>query len=125
MPGRVRKYTPTQEGEFKIRVLDILNNSETSLTIDEIKAQDPIVLGPVTSQKLSRVLGSLIEMGLAKKSKSKSMNRMVYKAVSKMIEQGYEVEEQGPVVDFIPNPNRNWELEEELRLMTKEEEANA
>lgn len=95
MPGRVSKtkYSTVQEGEFRFRVLDILNNSDEALTIDEIKSQD-MILQPLTSQKLSRVLGHLIEMGLVKKAKSKKMNRMVYKAVTKMIEQGYDVEEE-------------------------------
>lgn len=120
MPGRKRKYTAEQEGRFKICILDILNNSEESLTIDEIKAQNPMVLGTVTSQKLSRVLGNLIEMGLAKKSKSKSTNRMVYKAVSKMIEQGYEVDEEQEVI-IIPNLHKDWELDEEMRLKREKE----
>lgn len=95
MPGRVSKtkYSVVQEGEFRFRVLDILNNSDEALTIDEIKSQD-MILQPLTSQKLSRVLGHLIEMGLVKKAKSKKMNRMVYKAVTKMIEQGYNIEEE-------------------------------
>lgn len=95
MPGRTRtttKYSTVQEGEFRFRVLDVLNNSEEALTIDEIKSQD-MILQPLTTQKLSRVLGNLIEMGLVRKAKSRRMNRMVYKAVAKMVEQGYDIEE--------------------------------
>lgn len=95
MPGRTRtatKYSTVQEGEFRFRVLDVLNNSEEALTIDEIKSQD-MILQPLTTQKLSRVLSHLIEMGLVRKAKSRHMNRMVYKAVAKMVEQGYDVEE--------------------------------
>ncbi len=122
MPGCARrKYTAEQEGMFKIRVLDILNNSENSLTIDEIKMQDPINLSGVTSQKLSRVLGSLIDMGLAKKGKSKSTNRMVYKAVSKMLEQGYEVEGQ-PMVSSRAYNGFEWDFEDELRERVSENE---
>jgi Fe2+ or Zn2+ uptake regulation protein len=93
MPGRVssKRYSAVQEGEFRVRVIDILNNSDEALTIEEIKNQD-MILSPLTSQKLSRVLGYLVQMGLVKKAKAKS-GRMVYKAVSKMIEQGYEVDD--------------------------------
>lgn len=121
MPGYKRKYTKEQEGVFKVRALDILNNSEEALTINDIRASDPMILGPVTSQKLSRVLGTLIDLGFVKKSKSREKNCMVYKAVSKMREQGYEVEES-TYIDFQANPYRDWELEEEMRLKRQEEE---
>lgn len=90
MPGRTKtkKLSATQESELHFRVLDILNNSEDALTIDEIKSRD-MVLSPMTSQKITRVLGYLTEMGFVRKGKSKRQNRMVYKAVSKMEEQGY------------------------------------
>jgi hypothetical protein len=92
MPGRTRtQVSTTLEGDFRIRTLDILNNSDDGLTIDQIKQRD-MVLSPLTSQKMARVLGYLVEMGFVKKAKSRSTGRMVYKAVSKMEEQGYEVE---------------------------------
>ncbi len=94
MPGRTtaRKYTPAQEGAFRVEIIDILSCSEDAMTIEEIQLQSPMVLGGATSQKLSRVLSNLIEMGLVRKTRSKQKNRMVYKAVSKMIEQGYSVD---------------------------------
>ncbi len=88
-----RKYTAEQESEFRFRILDILNEQEEAIDINEIKSQAPMLLGHLSYQKMSRILNYLIEMGLVRKAKYKATNRMVYKSVSKMTEQGYEVEE--------------------------------
>ena len=95
MPGRStgRKMSIEKEGELRMRTLSILADSNEALTIDEIKSRD-FILAPITTQKMARVIGHLIEMGLVRKAKSKSLGRMVYKAVSKMVEQGYDVEEE-------------------------------
>lgn len=95
MPGRVRVHRPSpeKEREYKMRILSILNESEEAMTIDEIKSQD-MILQPLTSQKMARLIGNLIEMGLVRKGKSKSLGRMVYKAVAVMISQGYDVNEE-------------------------------
>ena len=95
MPGRStgRKISVEKEGELRMRTLSILADSDEALTIDEIKSRD-FILAPITTQKMARVIGHLIEMGLVRKAKSKSLGRMVYKAVSKMVEQGYNVEEE-------------------------------
>lgn len=95
MPGRStgRKMSVEKEGELRMRTLSILADSDEALTIDEIKSRD-FILTPITTQKMARVIGHLIEMGLVRKAKSKSLGRMVYKAVSKMVEQGYDVEEE-------------------------------
>ena len=76
-----------------MRILSILNESEEAMTIDEIKSQD-MILQPLTSQKMARLISNLIEMGFARKGKSKSLGRMVYKAVAVMIRQGYDVNEE-------------------------------
>ena len=95
MPGRVRGHRPSpeKEREYKMRILSILNESEEAMTIDEIKSQD-MILQPLTSQKMARLIGNLIEMGLVRKGKSKRLGRMVYKAVAVMISQGYDVNEE-------------------------------
>ena len=95
MRGRVRvhRLSPEKEGEYKMRILSILNEFEEAMTIDEIKSQD-MILQPLTSQKMARLIGNLIEMGLVRKGKSKSLGRMVYKAVAVMISQGYDVNEE-------------------------------
>lgn len=95
MPGRVRvhKLSPERESEYRFRILDILNDSENGMTIDQIKSQD-MLLQPLTSQKMARLITGLIEMGLVRKGKSKALGRMVYKAVAVMVRQGYDVEEE-------------------------------
>lgn len=116
MPGhvRTRKLSAEKEGELKLRVLDILNNTEDSLTLDDIKASD-ITLAGLTTQKLSRVIGSLVELGLVRKARSKALNRMVYKTVSKMIEQGYEVEDNYDSRPVRTYRGVSWEVEDERR----------
>ena len=95
MPGRVRVHrsSPEKEGEYKMRSLSILNESEEAMTIDKIKSQD-MILQPLTSQKMARLISNLIEMGLVRKGKSKNLGRMVYKAVAVMVRQGYDINEE-------------------------------
>lgn len=90
MPGRVSRYSAQTNSELEFRVFDVLNTTKQAMTIDQIKQED-LMLMPHTSQKLTRVLSRLIEMGLVRKGKSKRLNRMLYKAVSAMEEEGYEV----------------------------------
>lgn len=94
MPGytRTRKLSIDKESEIKYRIMDVLDNSEEALTIDDIKRQD-FTLEGLSSQKMARLLGGLIEMGLARKSRSNSLGRMVYKSTSVMREQGYNVDD--------------------------------
>ena len=94
MPGKVKKYSRQDDGELKMRVLAVLDNASEydTPTLEWIQKQD-IILAPHTTQKLSRVLASLVELGLVKKGKSKSMNKMVYRLTSKMLEDGYNEEE--------------------------------
>jgi DNA-binding MarR family transcriptional regulator len=94
MPGVIkkRKTTPEVEADYLFRILDIVGASDEALTIEAIQNED-MILAHLTSQKMSRVLARLIEMGLVKKGKSKSLGRMVYKSTAKMQEQGYDVEE--------------------------------
>lgn len=123
MPGRTRtrKMSAVKEGEMKLRILDVLNSSDEAMTLDEIQASDPIFFAGITPQKISRVIGSLIEFGLVRKSRSKALGRMVYKTVSKMIEQGYDV---GPEPAYVPVrawQGVDWELEDERPQIPVEE----
>lgn len=93
MPGRVRVHRSFErDGEYKVRILSVLNESEEAITIDEIKSED-MILQPLTTQKIARLIGNLIEMGLVRKTMAKNLGRMVYKSVAVMVRQGYEVEE--------------------------------
>ena len=76
-----------------MHILSILNESEEAMTIDEIKSQD-MILQPKTSQKMARLIDNQIKIRHVRKSKSKSLGRMVYKAVAVMISLGYDVNEE-------------------------------
>lgn len=118
MPGRskVHKFSAAKEGEFRMRALDVLSNSENAMTIEEIQKEDMILRG-LSSQKLSRVLGYLVEMGFVRKAKSKTLGRMVYKSISVMAEQGYEITPTEK-----PYDGTDWELEEEINRMFSNDE---
>lgn len=90
MPYKTSKYTAQQNSEFVMRCLEVLDNSPNAMSIAEIQMSD-IALRNVTSQKLSRVLSHLIEMGMARKAKDKASGHMVYKSTAVMKDQGYEV----------------------------------
>lgn len=94
MPGRVNRATNAKrEADYLMRVLDVLANSENSLTLDGIRERDMILTG-LSTQKISRLTSKLIEMGMVRKGKSKSTGRMHYMAVAQMKKQGYDVEEE-------------------------------
>ena len=117
MPGRSRTTTrPEVNADYKFRILDVLNNTDGSMTLDEIRMED-MILRPLSNQKISRLISDLIDFGLVQKGKSKSLGRMMYKATSKMREQGYEVDDP---VDFeYGYATHNWELEEEKRIKSE------
>lgn len=76
-----------------------------------------MVLGSYSTQKLSRILGSLVEIGLVRKGKSKSLGRMVYRLTSKMEENGYDTDdikdEAGFGVEQRPWNGIGWDVEDE------------
>lgn len=107
-------YSEKLNQELEFRTLDVLLHSDDAMTIQQIQQQD-MILAPHTPQKLARVLGKLIEMGLVKKSKSKSTNRMLYKSVAVMIAQGYDIGNENEVPATVSMENimpvvPNWEL---------------
>ena len=90
MPGRTSIYTPRVNAEIKTNLLMTLETAtEADMpTVDWLKANN-IILSNFTSQKLSKSLNELWEMGLVKKGKSKSLGRMVYRLTAQMDEWGY------------------------------------
>lgn len=114
MPGK-SKYSAITDAELKMRVVDALNEASDAdmPTLDWIKRRD-IILSPYSNQKLSRILGSLVDIGLVQKGKSKSLGRMVYRLTSRMRADGYEVEDK---VSFgVPQRAWNgvgWDIEDE------------
>ena len=93
MPAfRKAKYTIEQTQELTMRALAVLQDSSTPLTIQEICAND-MNLTNQTPQKMSRVLSNLCEMGMVKKTKSKSKgNRMIYAEVASLENNGYDLD---------------------------------
>lgn len=77
MPGRKSKYSAETNSRIKLAIFDALNNSTRSMTIPDICAAS-IELKNLTSQKMSRVLNDLVEMGFVKKAQSPEKKRMVY-----------------------------------------------
>ena len=91
MPGRrTSKFTKDQNAFLQGEVMIILAESEEALTIEEIQARS-ITLTGLSTQKIARLLGHLIEMGNVTKAKSKSLGKMVYKSLAVMRRQGYDV----------------------------------
>lgn len=92
MPAFVKpKYTREKSAEIRLTALGVLVDAGRPLTISEICAAD-MSLTYQSTQKMARELGSLVEAGLVRKTKSKSKGRMVYAAVASLEAQGYDME---------------------------------
>ena len=91
MPGRtsMAKTSLKVDAELKVRIISVLDEA-IQPTLEWIKMQD-LMLSPYTTQKLARLMTSLIDMGLVKKAKSRSTGKMVYRLTAKMKEDGYDV----------------------------------
>lgn len=83
---KTSKYNKQQTMEMEGEVIYILSHCPNAMTIDEIQAAS-FSLNGVSSQKIARILGHLIETGLVAKAKSKSKNKMVYKSLATFIEE--------------------------------------
>lgn len=84
------KYSTVQTQEITMRTLGVLVDAGAALTIDEICQRDMHLVGQ-TTQKMARVLNSLVEGGLVMKTKSKAKQRMIYAAVASLEKQGYDI----------------------------------
>lgn len=83
---KTSKYNKQQTMEMEGEVIYILSHCPNAMTIDEIQAAS-FSLNGVSSQKIARILGHLIETGLVAKAKSKSKNKMVYKSLATFVEE--------------------------------------
>lgn len=90
MSYRKSVYSKEQTDDWRGRIAIILAESQESLSIPEIQEKD-IVLRGLSSQKMARMLGSLIEYNLVGKAKGKN-GRMMYKSLAVMEKQGYDIE---------------------------------
>lgn len=93
MPGRKTSGTDKARNQmYEFETLEVLSHSPVAMTISEI-CQNSFTLNGLTSQKMAHVLKNLVDMGLVKKTQSKSKKRMVYIAVSQLEEQGITLQE--------------------------------
>jgi len=83
MPGRTSKYSPQLNGQIKMELLAALSEATEydNPTLEWIQNHS-IFLRGFTTQKLSRSLGEMVEMGFVRKGKLKSSGRMVYRLVA-------------------------------------------
>lgn len=86
------KYSTAQTQEMTMHALDVLATYGIPMTISDICAHD-ITLAGATSQKMSRCLNELVEMGMVRKSQNKRTKRMMYMSVEALLEQGYDLDE--------------------------------
>lgn len=92
MPGRYRSKTDKQQNYMlEMDTLDALADSPVALTIEEICAKKLTLTGQST-QKMARLLSSLVNMGLVRKTKDKQRGKMIYMAVSQLEAQGYRLD---------------------------------
>lgn len=79
------KYKKSQTEDFEKRVFFILSDFGTTMTIEEIKNED-IVLKGLSSQKMARVLKSLIDIDLVRKGKDKN-GKMIYRSLATKVKE--------------------------------------
>ena len=89
---RTSQYSADYNAEKKVAILDLLVRTGEAMSIDKMKSSD-FALTDMTIQKMSRLLNELVEMGLVAKGKNYQTGRNIYKAISAMKEQGYEIQE--------------------------------
>lgn len=82
-------YSKDQTDNWRGRIAIVLAEAQEALSIPQIQERDMALQG-ISSQKMSRMLGTLIEYNLVTKAKSRS-GRMVYKSLAVMEKQGYNV----------------------------------
>jgi predicted transcriptional regulator len=90
MPYKKSKYSTEQNQAWRVAAMDVLSESTSGLTLDQIKEQN-ITLSPLTTQKLVRILNDLVEMGIVQKRHSKTQGRMIYMATSQLADNNYNM----------------------------------
>lgn len=90
MPGRRSKYSADFNSQMKTILSCVLVENPRELNIDEMKQLDMRLVG-LTNQKAARLLNEMVEMGFCAKSKQRGSNRMCYKAIGAMVDEGYEI----------------------------------
>jgi hypothetical protein len=93
MPGRKSKYSTEVNGQIKVELFSTLAEAGEydNPTIEWIQNHS-IYLKNFTTQKLSRSLNEMVEMGFVRKGKLHS-GRMVYRLVGEISPIGQETED--------------------------------
>ena len=111
---RTRTLSIEKEQEIKCKIMEVLDQSAEALTLEQIQQRD-MALNGYTTQKLSRLISGLIEMGCVRKARSNALGRMVYKSTTVMEMQGYDTgkedEEKDPEdeipEDYVPQGEKH------------------
>lgn len=90
MPRMTSKYSKEFTNEMTGRIAVILADAKNGMTIEEIQGLDMNLVG-ITAQKMARMIGHLVEMGMVAKSKGRD-GRMRYRSLASMEEDGIDVE---------------------------------
>lgn len=91
MPGRNTDKARNRMYEFE--VLEVLSHSNNAMTIGDICANS-FTLNGLSTPKMAHILKALVDMGLVRKTQSRSKKRMVYMSVSKMEELGISLSDE-------------------------------
>lgn len=90
MPRMTSKYSKEFTNEMTGRIAVVLAEAKNGMTVDEIQAMDMNLIG-ITPQKMARMIGHLVEMGMVAKSKGRD-GRMRYRSLAAMEEDGIDTE---------------------------------
>ncbi len=83
------KYSVEQNQQWSVAAMCVLSDATEALTGDQIRQSD-LTLVNVTPQKMSRILGELVENGFVMKTKGKD-GKMRYKSVDVLVQQDYNL----------------------------------
>jgi hypothetical protein len=87
---KTSKYSKEFTNEMTGRIAVVLAEEQNALTIQEIQLRDVSLVG-ITSQKMARMIGHLVDVGLVAKAKGKD-GRMVYKCMATLEAEGVDTE---------------------------------
>lgn len=122
MYKRNSKYSRQQNSELEFGTLDALMKYPGEyLTIEGIKSANGYVLGGIPTQKMSRVLGTLTDMGLVRRRKKGNRVEFCSLATKEGDEVRTPFETEGHAyANFKPSSSAveiNWELDEERGVL--------
>lgn len=90
LPRMTSKYSKEFTNEMTGRIAVVLAEAPNGMTVDEIQAMDMNLVG-ITPQKMARMIGHLVEMGMVAKSKGRD-GRMRYRSLASMEADGIDIE---------------------------------